>query len=118
MSRRILNDISVQVGQRAIRADLGSDIFVAEQGIESRVCAGFIRQQILFPAIGRTAQRIARGAVNSYSNKVSKSLGRIALNFLCLRRIGSEDGRDISGGVFKDHVSGPRSAEVASRVRV
>ena len=48
----ILNDVAEQIGQWAIRADLGSDVFVTEEGRVSGITTRLIGQQVGFASVG------------------------------------------------------------------
>src|SRR5258708_38909046 len=76
--------------------------------------AWLVGQRIRYSGVGSRTQRIALCAVNANADKISRSLVGIALDFLFLWRISTEDSWDIGGGFLQFDIRRASGTNVAA----
>jgi len=87
---------------------------VAEEGVEARVAARLVGQQIRPAVVRGRAQDIAVGAVDRDPDEVGERLARVLRDLVGLRRVGPEDGRDVDRRVLENRVRRGDGAEVTA----
>src|SRR5258708_129228 len=110
----VRNNLASGVSRRAVGADLWRDIGMAHEHVIPTVPAWLVGQRIRYSGVGSRTQRIALCAVNANADKISRSLVGIALDFLFLWRISTEDSWDIGGGILQFDIRRDSGTNVAA----
>ena len=113
----ILDHVPVEIGQRAIRTDLRSGVFVSKEAHKAVIATRFLGQQIGPSAVCGRAECVCLRAVNANADKIGKSLTGIRFDLGGLRRIRAKYGGDVNGRILKNGVSRGNRAKIATGAR-